>query len=159
MLPQRRAAMRDFKCHRRGSGPAATVLLLPLAFTLSLACLAFLPPVRENPKLLSIFLGAAFLLCAWNAALLVQARRNGRTLTLEVVPKKQHYVQACAQGAVLLYWGWYWPQVYAYGYLILAQLIFAYAFDMLLCWSRRDTCSLGFAQFPIIFSMNLCLWF
>ena len=26
-----------------------------------------------------------------------------------------------------------------FGYFILAQLLFAYAFDMLLCWSRRDT--------------------
>ncbi len=34
-----------------------------------------------------------------------------RTLTLEVVLRKQHYVQACAQEAVLLYWGWYWPPV------------------------------------------------
>jgi len=28
------------------------------------------------------------------------------------VARKQHYIQAMAQGSVLLYWGWYWPQVY-----------------------------------------------
>ena len=44
-------------------------------------------------------------------------------------------------------------------HFILAQLLFAYAFDMLLCWSRRDTYVLGFGPFPVIFSINLFLWF
>src|SRR5262249_33860305 len=82
-----------------------------------------------------------------------------RRLAIEFVAKKQHYLQACAQGSVLLYWGWYWPQVYASAHLILAQVIFAYAFDMLLAWSRRDKYVLGFAPFPIVFSINLFLWF
>ena len=30
---------------------------------------------------------------------------------------------------------------------------------MLLCWSRRDNYTLGFAPFPVIFSINLFLWF
>jgi hypothetical protein len=30
---------------------------------------------------------------------------------------------------------------------------------MLLCWSRRDRYTLGFAPFPVIFSINLFLWF
>jgi hypothetical protein len=134
-------------------------LLLPLAFTFGLAGLPLLGPVRQNPKVLSAFLGAAAALCAWNAVLLVWARRRGRTLTLEVVLRKQHYLQACAQGSVLLYWGWYWPPVYAFAPFILAQLIFAYAFDMLLGWSRRDHYTLGFGPFPVIFSINLFLWF
>jgi hypothetical protein len=132
-------------------------ILLPLAFALALAVLAFLAPIRQNPKTLPAFLGAAAALCLWNAALIVFPL--GRTFTLEVVLRKQHYLQACAQGSVLLYWGWYWPQVYAFAPFILAQLIFAYAFDMLLCWSRRDTYTLGFAPFPVIFSINLFLWF
>lgn len=134
-------------------------LLLPLAFTVGLAGLAWLPPVRQNPRVLITFLGVATALCAWNAILFVWAQRGGRMLTLDVVLRKQHYLQACAQGSVLLYWGWYWPQVYASGYLIVAQLLFAYAFDMLLCWSRRNTYTLGFAPFPVIFSINLFLWF
>jgi hypothetical protein len=131
------------------------MLLLPLAFTAALAGLAFF----QNPRLLTTFLGAAAVLCLWNAVLLLRTRRTGRALTLQAVAKKQHYLQACAQGSVLLYWGWYWPPVYAFAPFILAQLLFAYAFDMLLSWSRRDTCILGFAPFPIIFSMNLFLWF
>src|SRR5438552_69867 len=134
-------------------------LILPLTFTSGLAGLSFLAPVRENPKVLSAFLGAAAVLCVWNAALLVLGTRRGRTLTLEVVLRKQHYLQACAQGSVLLYWGWYWPQVYANAHFIVAQIVFAYAFDMLLCWSRRETYTLGFGPLPVIFSINLFLWF
>jgi len=103
--------------------------------------------------------GATAALGVWNAALLIWAARSGRKLTLEVVLKKQHYVQACAQASVLLYWGWYWPPVYEFAHLILAQLVFAYAFDLLLSWSRRDAYTLGFAPFPVIFSINLFLWF
>jgi hypothetical protein len=147
---------------KSGNGAATggkRALLLPLALTFGLAGLALLAPVRENARVLAAFLGTAVALVAWTAVLFVWALRSGRTLTLEVVLKRQHYLQACAQGSVLLYWGWYWPQVYAFAPFILAQLVFAYTFDMLLGWSRRDTYSLGFAPFPVIFSINLFLWF
>jgi hypothetical protein len=138
---------------------AWNVLLLPLAFTAGLAALALLPPVRQNPRLLSAFLIAAAALLAWDVFLFFPARHAGRTFAVELLFKKQHGIQACAQASVLLYWGWYWPQVYASAYLILAQLLFAYAFDMLLGWSRRNTYTLGFAQFPVVLSINLFLWF
>lgn len=138
---------------------SASVLLLPLVFTAALASLALFPPIYRNPRVLAAFLGAAAVLCLWNAGLFVTARSRRRAVTLQVIPKKQHYLQACAQGSVLLYWGWYWPPAHGYAVFILAQLFFAYAFDMLLCWSRRDGCILGFAPFPVIFSINLFLWF
>jgi hypothetical protein len=139
--------------------PGKTALTLPLAFTSGLASLTLLAPVRQNTKVLLAFLGAAAVLFVWQAVLFIWAARSRRTLTLEVLPRKQHYLQACAQSAVLLYWGWYWPQVYASLHLILAQLLFAYAFDMLLGWSRRNNYTLGFAPFPVVFSINLFLWF
>ncbi len=61
--------------------------------------------------------------------------------------------------SVYAYWGWYWPPVYDYAWLLVAQIVFAYAFDMLLSWSRRGSYVLGFGPFPIIFSTNLFLWF
>src|SRR6266545_4719497 len=139
--------------------PGTRALGLPLVFTAGLVAFAFLDSVRQNASLLRAFLGAAALLIVWNAVLLASALRTGRTLTLEIVLRKQHYLQACAQGSVLLYWGWYWRQVYDSAYLIAAQLLFAFAFDMLLSWSRRDTCALGFGPFPVIFSINLFLCF
>jgi hypothetical protein len=132
---------------------------LPLAFILGLTAFGFLDSVRQNPTLLRSVLGAGLALFVWNAVLCALALRQGRTLTLEIVLRKQHYVQACAQGSVLLYWGWYWRQTYDAAPLIVAQILLAYAFDMLLTWSRRDTYALGFAPFPVIFSINLFLWF
>jgi len=132
---------------------------LPLAFTLTLMAFGLLDRVSGNPRLLTSFLGVSGAFLAWIALLGGVASARSRTFTLEIVLRKQHYLQACAQSSVLLYWGLYWPQVYEAAYLIVAQLVFAYAFDLLLGWSRRDTYTLGFGPFPIIFSINLFLWF
>jgi hypothetical protein len=134
-------------------------LRFPLVFILGLVGLGFLDSVRQNPAALWSFAGAASALAVWNAALFALALRTGRTLKLEIVLRKQHYLQACAQGSVLLYWGWHWRHVYDSAPFIAAQLLFAYAFDMLLGWSRRDTYTLGFGPFPVVFSINLFLWF
>ncbi len=61
--------------------------------------------------------------------------------------------------SVYAYWGWYWVEVYRHIPLILAQVVFLYVLDMLVCWFRRDNWILGFGPIPIIFSMNLFLWF
>ena len=137
--------------------PPVRALILPLTFTLLLIALGLHPAAQQNPALQWSLWGTGAALLAWIAALLATAR--GRRLVLDVVLRKQHYVQACAQSAVFLYWGWYWREVYDSVHLIAAQLVFAYAFDMLLTWSRRDTYTLGFGPFPIIFSINLFLWF
>ena len=156
-LPVEAVVEADLKVGPSAAGRRA--LAIPLAFALGLAAFTFIDPVRQNATLVRTFAGAASLLLAWNAVLLASAVRTGRTLTLEIVLRKQHYLQACAQGSVLLYWGWYWRQVYDSAYLIAAQLLFAYAFDMLLSWSRRDAYVFGFGPFPVIFSINLFLWF
>ncbi len=85
--------------------------------------------------------------------------KQRRTPLLAVSLLKQHYLQACAHTSILVYWGWYWRPVYEQAYLIAAQLVFAYAFDMLLQLSRHRKYTLGFGPFPIIFSINLFLWF
>jgi hypothetical protein len=139
--------------------PQVRPLALPIGFSLALAAFALLGPVRSNPTLLWTFLVTAGLLLGWAVALLVASLAKGRRLSFDVVLSKQHYVQACAHTAIFLYWGWYFREVYGYAYLILAQLVFAYAFDSLLSWSRRDNYTVGFGPFPIIFSTNLFLWF
>jgi len=144
--------------HLKGLRPARA-LALPLAFTAGLASLSVLPAVRANARLERSFWIVAAVLVVWNLALFARFITTRRTLALDVVLRKQHYLQACAQGSVLLYWGWYWRTVYDSWYLILAQLLFAYAFDILLSWTRRDTYTLGFSVFPVIFSTNLFLWF
>ena len=132
---------------------------MPLVLTLGVVALGFLGPVRSDPMLFRSFLGAGAMLAVWNAVLFGQARRGGRTFALEVALRKQHYVQACVQGSILLYWGWHWRPVYDSAHLVAVQLLFAYAFDMLLRWSRRETYTLGFGPFPVILSINLFFWF
>lgn len=141
------------------SRSAVRALALPFGFTLALLALGFLPAIRVNPILRWSFWGAGGLLLAFNAVLLAQAWRRGRTLTIEVVLRPQHYLQACAHLSILIYWSRYWHQVVDAVPLIAGQLLFAYAFDALLTWSRRDTFTFGFGPFPIIFSTNLFLWF
>ena len=137
----------------------SNVLVLPLIFTLGLAGLGIVPSVRENSTVFWTVLGVSGALAAWNILLAFTVAKGRRELAVEMAPRKQHYVQALAQGSVFLYWGWYWPQVYSMVPLLIAQLVFAYAFDMMLAWSRRDTYRFGFSPFPVVFSINLFLWF
>ncbi len=128
-------------------------------FALGLVACGFLDGVQQNPTFQWSFFGPGALLLAWSGLVFGSAQHTGRILTLAIALRKQHFVQAIAQGVFLLYWGWHWRQVYDSVILIAAQLVFAYAFDMLLCWSRRDNYTVGFGPFPVIFSINLFLWF
>ena len=56
-------------------------------------------------------------------------------------------------------WGYYWRPVYEHLWLLAAQVLFAFSFDMLLSWSRKRDYTLGFGPIPIIFSTNLFMWF
>ena len=151
------------------SSPEPAVALTPaggfgvaLIPALGLAALALLPRVHQNATLLGTFLGAAGVLAAWNVLLviaLLRRRDRPRTRSLEIAPRAQHYLQACAQASVLLYWGWHWAPVYDAVPLIAGQLAFAYGFDLLLGWSRRDAHRVGFGPVPVVFSINLFLWF
>ena len=139
--------------------PPARALLLPQAFSLLVLAFALAGSVARQPRLFAAIAGAGGVLLAWTVVLHVLAGRRRRTFALDVVLRKQHWVQACAQLSVYAYWGWYWREVYDSAHLIAAQLAFAYAFDMLLTWSRRERYVLGFGPFPIIFSINLFMWF
>jgi hypothetical protein len=130
---------------------------LPLSLTAALLALSLLPRVRATEALTWSFWGAAVLLLLWQALL---AARSGRTPGLQVVPpRRQHYIQAFCQFSVYAYWGWYWGPVYPYFPLLIGQLLFAYAVDMLIAWSRGEDYQLGMGPFPIILSTNLFLWF
>ncbi len=135
------------------------VLALPLAFVVLLAAFGAIPTVRANPRLLWSFWGVAAAFLVWNGALALTAASRKRALSARFVVRRPHWLQPIVQGTIYVYWGWHWPQVRDSAYLIAAQLVFAYAFDMLLAWSRGDEYELGFGPFPIILSINLFLWF
>jgi Sel1 repeat len=134
-------------------------LQIILALDLLLVCFVFLPVSMNHPRLAwSIVAGAVALLIAL-FFLRRQVARTGRVLFYEFVPKPVHYVQLTMHSCIYAYWGWYWREVYHQIPLIICQLVFAYALDMIVCWFRRDKWILGFGPFPIVLSTNLFLWF
>ncbi len=130
---------------------------LPFVLTSILLLLSYTPRIRGNEILYTSFWSAAALLAVWQLVLFTSDR--GASLRLDVSLRKQHYIQAMLQLSVFVYWGWYWRPVYDAAELIVAQILFAYVFDMLLGWTRRGHWILGFGPFPIVFSTNLFLWF
>lgn len=134
-------------------------LRLAFLLTLLLAGFLLLPRVTADPWLAGSFVGAAAALLLIQLVLRRHVARTGRVLAYEFMPARVHWVQATMQSCIYVYWGWYWRNVYDFAPLIIAQLLFAYALDMLVTWSRRDKWILGFGPFPIILSTNLFLWF
>jgi len=135
------------------------VFAVPLALTLALLALSLLPRISGNGALAWSFRGAVAVFLAWQLVLATRALRDGAPSLRVPRPRPQHYVQSLCQLGVYVYWGWYWPPVYDFFPLLVGQLLFAYAFDLLLTWSRREEYLLGFGPFPIVFSTNLFLWF
>jgi hypothetical protein len=127
------------------------------AFIVPLALLGLL--LRHSPGLLPSLLGAAGTLALWAVILFAAAARSGRKLAIAWVAQRNHWVQMLAQGSVLLWWGWHVRGVYGYFTLILAQILFAFGLDALLQWSRRDTWRMTFGPIPVVFGINLFLWF
>jgi hypothetical protein len=137
---------------------ARDAFLVNAVFVVGLLLLSQLPLLDARPVVRASTVGAALVLLAWSA-LLFGVLRRGETVVLEVALRPQHYLQACLQGSLILYWGFYWREVYHAAPLIVAQLLFAYGLDSLLSWTHRRTFALGFGPFPIIFSLTLFFWF
>jgi hypothetical protein len=153
------------KSIRKGEPPAASepgssrrVSWAPLALTAGIFLLSFSTRVQSNATLLQSFWGATAGLLLWQAVLFLRWRGADPQLIF-LAPRRQHYIQTICHLSVYAYWGWHWPPVYEYAPLLVAQLLFAYAFDMLLGWSRRGSFGLSWGPFPIVNSTNLFLWF
>ena len=141
------------------SGFTVANFRFPAFLTACLFALSFVPRVQSNEVLVQAFWGATAALIAWQIWQVVQMQRQQRAFGFFVLLRPQHYVQAMVQSSVYLYWGYYWQPVYEHFWLIIAQILFAYTFDMLLSWSRQRDYTLGFGPVPIILSVNLFLWF
>src|SRR5215203_3172488 len=111
-------------------------LCVNAAFVVGLLVLSQLSLLDARPAVRASIVGAALVLLAWSA-LLFGVFRRGQTVAFEVALRPQHYLQACLQGSLILYWGFYWREVYHAAPLIIAQLLFAYGFDSLLSWTHR----------------------
>jgi hypothetical protein len=133
-----------------------SVLAFPAALSVAIALFALF---TRQPMLQRTFVGVGALLLVWCAVVWNDARTNHRTLTMAFAPHRHHWVQACAQSTLILYWAANTPLVAALLPLIVVQIAFAYAFNSLQNWSRRDVYPLGFAPLPVVLSINLFLQF
>src|SRR5262245_12220571 len=102
---------------------AGRAFLLNSGFVVALLVLSRLPVLEPRPVVRASMVWAAVVLLAWSA-LLFGVLRRGQKVTLEIVLRRQHYLQACLQGSLILYWGYYWREVYHAAPLIAAQLLF-----------------------------------
>lgn len=134
-------------------------LWISIWLPVALFAVSLVPRISQNPILSRSIWSAAVVIAAWQVLLYFEVKRTTAQKLLTVELRSQHYIQAAVQAMVFAYWGYYWRPVYDHTWLLVAQLLFAYAFDMLLSWSRRKTYVLGVGPFPIIFSTNLFLWF
>ncbi len=159
MSKQRKSHRSDAVPNPAKSPRTASVLWVPLVLTLGIFLLSFLPRVQGNPILTRSFWGAVLVLLVWEGSLFLRLRGESFRPSLTGILRKNHWVQMLVQIALFAYWGWYWRPIYDMAGLIAAQLAFGYAVDMLLAWSRRETYRIGFGPFPIIFSINIFLWF
>jgi len=134
-------------------------MLIPLLLAAALFTISLNPRIQQNPILVWSFWGASLFIAAWMGYLFLQLRQQAVTRSFQVILRPQHYIQAMVQISLYLYWGYFWRPVYEHMWLLAGQLLFAYSFDMLLAWSRREQYTLGFGPIPIILSINLFLWF
>ena len=144
---------------RAPTAPGLRVFSIPLALTAALLLVSLVARVQESAILTGSFWAAAAGLLLWQTGLVLRLRTRRANRSFHVVLRPQHYLQATLHISVFAYWGYFWGPVYDHVWLLVGQLLFAYAFDMLLSWSRRERYGLGFGPFPIIFSTNLFLWF
>jgi len=148
------ASDRDSSVARPSS--ARAVLALPLVLSLAIGALSL---ATRMATLERTFVVTSGVLLAWCASLWIAAARSDRSLKIAFVPRPQHWVQALTQATLILYWALNTPLVVAFVPFIIIQLVFAYAIDSLLNWTRRERYAFGFGPFPIVFSINLFLLF
>jgi TPR repeat protein len=132
---------------------------LPALFIASLFLLSLLPRIATTPMLHASVVGASAVLAAWYLLLGARARVDGSIFSFDVLAVKSHYVQAIVQGSIYVYWANAWPWLGGQAPLIVAQILYLYAFDMLLSWTRGRTWRLGFGPIPIMLSTNFFLCF
>ncbi|MXX55722.1 MAG: hypothetical protein F4106_05770 [Gemmatimonadetes bacterium] len=134
-------------------------LLLPCAMAAGLAAFLLHPGVRVEPAAFWTIAAAAAGILAWTGWLFASRRESGEDLRLELVIRTPHWMQTLAQGALLVWWGTFVNMVQLWAPMIVAQLLLAVAVEGLFALTRRGRYAAGLGVVPVIFSVNLFLWF
>ena len=116
--------------------PTLKVFGLPSLFILGFLSLLYVPRVQANEKLFSSFIYAGGALIVWMIWLAFHAAKTKTQFKIEPRLVRVHWVQALVHTSLYAYWGYYWRPVYDYAPLLLAQILFSYAFVAFLSWSR-----------------------
>src|SRR5262245_12927294 len=90
---------------------AGGAFVLNACFVAGLLVLSQLSLLQQRPIARASVAAAALFLLAWSG-LLFGVLRRGQKVAVEIGLRRQHYLQACQQGAVILLWGYYWREVY-----------------------------------------------
>ncbi|MEZ6129842.1 MAG: hypothetical protein R3C59_14260 [Planctomycetaceae bacterium] len=114
---------------------------------------------QERTALAVSVIGATAVVGFWQWLLLGVTKSTGQPLRMSNGVRQPHYIQAMLQICLYVYWGLYWDGVALFVPLILVQLVFAYAIDSVLSWTRYHEWRVGFGPVPIVLSINLFLWF
>src|SRR6478672_8373403 len=83
---------------------AGGAFVLNACFVAGLIVLSQLPLLQQRPVVRASVVAAALFLLAWSGLLFGVLRRRQK-VALEIVLRRQHYLQACLQGTLILYWG------------------------------------------------------
>ncbi len=133
--------------------------LLPIAGAVALSAFAAFPSIRASRNLLASVAGAAVVLLGWAVLLLLSNRGAGRRQDLVKESTPADVVHSLTLAAFFVYWAYASGPVRTVAAPIVAQVVFAYVFDMLLVWSRRESYTLGWGLLPVVGTINLFLWF
>lgn len=122
---------------------------------LALAGASLTATARETPLVAWSLLGSAGAFALWLLWLL----RSGKPLEAQTFVRRPHWVQILCHSSIYVYWGTEVDLVPRMAPLILAQIPFVYALDLLLSWTRGRRWLLSFGPVPIVGSTNLFIWF
>ena len=139
--------------------PGRAALAIPFALAGALALFLLLPLVQSQPGLRLAFLIASGVLGLGSAAVYLKKRLRAEASPIQFVSVRSHWVQACVQFSIMMWWAWHWPRVYSELPLIGAQLLYLYGLEGLLTYARGRPWRIGFGPLPIVCSTNLLLWF
>jgi len=122
--------------------------LIPLALLSLFFLLSFSDRVLANDTLKITFftISGALLFLYIGMLIIIRIRKSATEIILVIL--KPHYVQMLMHLCIFIYWGWYWPQVYAQTVLILAQLVFVHIVDFIVPMVSRRAMDTGFWQIP-----------
>lgn len=130
-----------------------------LAAICILGFVSFLGLTRINsaPPLVAAFKAVTATLCVWWG--IVASANRARRRSGEVRLLSTHVLPALTSAAILIYWSLFWPPQREAVELMAAQVLFAYAFDILLALTRRDRYTLGAGPLSLVCVTNLFLRF